>query len=177
MTGEDFLYKVAPPRRDMLFEPTQFWRTADWESSSTRERDGYIKDEVLYAGDFDEINIHLFPRVRTARVRAVDANAADLAVLGVQCTPNRTAWIFVDNSRRAEVEAFEPTIYTFRPDGFTRVRNGEYISRRSQLAVAFETISMTDALRRWNVEACFVDDLDVFIAKLQHSQIYFEVQT
>ena len=78
MVRADFLYKVAPPRVDMVFYPSQFWHTPDWESSSTREHDGYIREEVLYAGDFDEVNIHLFPRVKTVRVRSVDVDASTL---------------------------------------------------------------------------------------------------
>jgi hypothetical protein len=62
------LYKVSPPREDMVFRPSRFWRTADWQSSSTRPHNGYIMEDLLYAGDFDEVNIHLFPRVRTCRV-------------------------------------------------------------------------------------------------------------
>ena len=68
------LYKVSAPQADNMFYPGAFWHTPDWESSTTRFREGYIRDEVLYAGDFDEVNIHLFPRVRTVRVRSVDCD-------------------------------------------------------------------------------------------------------
>ena len=39
----------------MIFHPCSFWHTADWESSTTNERDGYVRDDVLYVGDLDEV--------------------------------------------------------------------------------------------------------------------------
>lgn len=68
-----YLYKISQPRDDLMFYPSIFWHTPDWESSTTHAKEGYIRDTILYAGDFDEVNIHLFPRVRTIRVRARDA--------------------------------------------------------------------------------------------------------
>src|SRR5437870_1826942 len=107
------LFKVAPPRPDMLFFPSTFWRSADWESSTTRPREGYFEECVLYAGDFDEVTIHLFPRVRTVRVRPVDADWVVLGGLGLVCSPGKAAWVFVGTSRREEVEAFRPTVFRF----------------------------------------------------------------
>ena len=172
-----YLYKVSAPRTDKLFYPSPFWHTPDWESSTTRHREGYIKDDVLFAGDFDEVTIHLFPRVRTVRVRSVDADVSALSDLGVRCTPEKSAYVFVHHSRRQDVEAFHPTIFKFREDGFVRVRKGEYISWRPQQAVSAETISMAEALNRWNVEACYVDDLDTLIERLNQDGIYFDEQT
>jgi hypothetical protein len=37
------LYKVSPPRASMVFEPSTFWRSEDWESSTTRRREGYVE--------------------------------------------------------------------------------------------------------------------------------------
>lgn len=171
------MYKVSPPREDMVFHPSPFWHTPDWQSSSTREHPGYIKEELLYAGDFDEVNIHLFPRVKTARVRAADADAATLLRLGLRCTPDKRAWVFIDQVRRGDVEAFRPTIFSFRPNGFVWVRNGEYVSRTSQRAVACETIGMPETLARWNVEPCYVEDLDTVIDLLKAAGIYCDVQS
>lgn len=173
------LYKVSAPRvdKDMLFYPSTFWHTLDWESSTTRHREGYIKDEVLYAGDFEEVNIHLFPRVRTVRVRSVDADISKLRDPGFRCTPRKSAWIFLHHSRRDEVDSFHPTVFTFRVDGFIRVRNGEYISREPQEAVSAETISIAEAIKRWNVEACYVDDLDGLTERLEKDGVYFDEQT
>lgn len=171
------LYKVSAPRADKMFYPSTFWHTLDWESSTTRYREGYIKDEVLYAGDFEEVNIHLFPRVRTVRVRFVDADSSKLCDLGLWCTPGKAAYIFIHHSRREEVESFHPTVFKFREDGFVRVRKGEYISREPQQAVSAETISIAEAINRWNVEACYVDDLDGVIERLNQEGVYFDVQT
>jgi hypothetical protein len=73
--------------------------------------------------------------------------------------------------------AFHPTISKFRADGFVRVRKGEYISWRPQQAVSAETIPMAEALNRWNVEACYVDDLDALIERLDQDGIHFDEQT
>ncbi len=177
MSGPKVLYKVSPPREDMVFRPSPFWHTPDWESSSTREHPGYINEELLYAGDFEEVNIHLFPRVKTVRVRAVDADHATLSRLGVECTPGKSAWIFVAQSRQDEVAAFRPTVFTFAPEGFEWVRKGEYVARRPQQAISCETIEMREALKRWNVEPCFVVDLEPVVRRLRAADVYFDVQT
>jgi hypothetical protein len=171
------LYKVSPPRASMVFEPSTFWRSEDWESSTTRRREGYVEDVVLYAGTFEEVSIHLFPRVRTLRVRAVDADWQALSRLGLACSAGMTAYVFVEERYRAEVEAFRPTIFEFNAAGFTRVRRGEYVSRSAQVAVSSETLSMAQALERWNVGACYVDCLDDVTRVLSAAGVYFEVQT
>src|SRR4029078_13594915 len=138
--AEFCLYKVCSPRADMTFYPSKFWRTEDWESSSTRPRQGYIEDTVLFAGAFAEVNIHLFPRVRTVRVRSVDAGPSRLKSLGLDCSRGVTAHIFAARSRKPEIESFCPTIFKFRPQGFIRVRKGEYVSWQPRAAISSETI-------------------------------------
>jgi len=40
------IYKVSPPRENLVFEPSVFYRTADFKSSSTRPKPGYAwKDD------------------------------------------------------------------------------------------------------------------------------------
>ena len=63
------LYKVTAPRKTKVFNPTKFYRTQDFWSSSPRPKPGYICDCLVYAGDFDEISIHLFPKIHRIRVR------------------------------------------------------------------------------------------------------------
>ena len=172
-----YLYKVSEPRTEKMFYPGTFWHTSDWESSTTRRRKGYIEDEVLFAGDFDEVNIHLFPRVRTVRVRSVDADVSTLLDLGLRCSPGRSAYIFIHQARRQEVESFHPTIFKFSLDGFARVRKGEYISREPQQAISSETIAIAEAVKRWNVQTCYVDDLDDLIERLTREGVYFDEQT
>jgi hypothetical protein len=107
----------------------------------------------------------------------VDTDAATLSQLALSSSPGKSAWVFVDGARRREVETFRPTVFSFRPDGFVLVRNGEYISREPQRAIACETISMTEALIRWNVEPCYVDDLDRVIDLLKANGVYCDVQS
>ena len=174
---EKFLYKVSAPRSDMVFYPSTFWHTLDWESSTTRYREGYIEDEVLFAGDFDEVNIHLFPRVRTVRVRSKDADASVLRSYGIECYPGKTAYLFLEKSYEEEVDSFHPTIFKFNSHGFQHVRKGEYVSWRPQRAISYETIKIIDAVKRWDVQACYVDDLNTLIGWLVGEDIYFDEQT
>ena len=160
-----------------MFYPATFWHTPDWESSTPRHREGYLSDEVLYAGDFDEVNIHLFPRGRTLRVRSMDADTSTLRELGLRCAPGKAAYIFVHQSCRQEVESFHPTVFKFRSSGFVRVRRGEYVSRRPQRAISAETIPMSKAIEAWNIQACYVDDLDIVVERLRRESIYFDEQT
>jgi hypothetical protein len=173
----EVLYKVSAPRDDMTFLPGTFWHTPDWESSTTRRREGYLEDCVLYAGDFDEVTIHLLPRVRTVRVRVADADASALRALGLACSAGKAAHVFVEEAQRAEVVAFCPTVFHFASEGFTRVRRGEYVSWTSQVALSSETMSLAEALVRWNVEVCYVESLGDLIATLSAAGIYFDEQT
>lgn len=175
--GDRHLYKISSPREDMTFRPAKFWRTHDWSSSTTRAREGYIEDQVLFAGDFDEVSIHLFPRVRTVRVRGRDAEPSALAALGLAYRPGARAHIFAPLARAAEVTAFHPTVFRFARTGFVCVRNGEYVSRQPQQAISCKTFTMPDALVCWNIEAVFVDNLDTVIATLSGAGVYFDEQT
>jgi hypothetical protein len=171
------LYKVTKPRQDLRFHPSTFWHSADWESSTTRPRDGYIEDKVLFAADFDEVSIHLFPRVRTVRVRAGDVEPDVLRELEPSCSPGNKAWIFCPADRRAEVDSFCPTIFSFAMAGFTRVRRGEYVSWEPQQAIACETITIAEAKERWNIQSIFSPDLTLVIDRIRSAGIYFEEQT
>ena len=173
----EYLYKVSAPRAEVTFFPSTFWHTADWESSTTRYRKGYIEDRVLYVGDFDEINIHLLPRVRTVRVRAEDADFSVLYECGVECSPDKTAYIFAPSSRKKEVESFHPTIFKFDARGFKRVRKGEFVSWKPQKAISYETISIDEAVKRWNIQIHYTNDLDALIANITQNKIYHDVQS
>ena len=65
------LYKISKAPLDNIFRPKLFWRTDDWKSSSTTMKPGYLQDEVLYAGDFDEVNIHLLPNIKRLRLWSI----------------------------------------------------------------------------------------------------------
>jgi hypothetical protein len=93
------------------------------------------------------------------------------------CSAGMNAYVFVEERHRAEVEALRPTIFEFKAAGFSRVRRGEYVSRRAQVAVASETLSMPQALERWNVSARYVDCRNDVTRVLSEAGVYFEVQT
>jgi hypothetical protein len=137
---------------------------------------GYIEDKVLDAGDLDEVNIHRFPRVRTLRVRARDADLASICGCGLQADPGRTANIGGAIACRAEVEACTPTVFTFDPQGFTRVRHGEQVSWAPQRARSCATWSMAEAIRTWSIQASYVPDLDAVMTQLTRRGVSFEEQ-
>ena len=91
------LYKVTLPREDHQFFPSKFWRTEDWSSSSNRPHDGYIEDEVLYVGDFAEVNIHLFPKVRRLRFWRTEATEAFMHDFSFAFTDGSKAVIVADS--------------------------------------------------------------------------------
>tara|TARA_R110002072_G_scaffold56097_6_gene145560 strand:+ start:18967 stop:19494 length:528 start_codon:yes stop_codon:yes gene_type:complete len=171
------LYKISSPRADMTFPISSFWHTVDWESSTTNPRDGYLKDDVLYVGDFDEVSIHLFPRFRSIRVRNVDADHGTLEALGFKSTPNKRAHIFLRHERRKDIEAFRPTMYVFNAQEFEHIRRGEYVAYEPQTAISSEILSIPEAIDRWNIAACYVEDLDDVVARLRDGNIYFDEQT
>jgi hypothetical protein len=51
------------------------------------------------------------------------------------------------------------------------------VSWTSQVALSSETMSIAEALERWNVEACYVESLDDVITTLTAAGIYFDEQT
>ena len=132
---------------------------------------------MLFAGEFDEVSIHLFPRVTTVRVRAVDADPVIMREQDIECRPDKNAWIFCPANRRTEVESFRPTVFTFDTAGFIRVRRGEYVSWAPRQAIASETLAIAEAIERWNIQCLFVEDLALLIDRVRSAGIYFEEQT
>lgn len=171
------LYKVSAPRDDLWFEPRQFWRTADWKSSSDRPKEGYIQDRVLYAGDFDEVNIHLLPKVRRIRIWPQDRAWQVLQSLGIAAPPEVRAIIVAFERDRETILNFSPTINTFHRTDFEPVPSNEYISRVPRQAIAQETIPIQEAIARWKISVTFVDDLDSLMQQLQHHGVEFSEQT
>ena len=62
-------------------------------------------------------------------------------------------------------------------NGFVHIRKGEYVSWDPQSAISSETIPIDEAVMRWNVRTCYVDDVDNLIARLKQVGIYFDEQT
>ena len=173
----DYLYKVSPPRLDRWFHPTPCWHTPDWESSTDKPRDGYFYDEVLFAGTFSEINIHLFPRLGTIRVRQEDATAGKMKSVGFNYQPDRAAYIFVHQQHQETVLNFAPTIFRFQANNFKRVRKGEYVTTESHQALSSEVVSIPEALDRFTLQLTFVENYDDLKSRLSNADIYFDEQT
>ena len=170
------LYKVSKPNHEMLFFPKKFWRSDDWRSSSTKPKAGYIPEEVLYAGDFDEVGIHLLPGVMRIRIGLSDEQILKLSSTTLQCDFSKKAAIYTEKGNQAIVEAFRPTVFTFSKQGFECVPSGEFVARKPQKAISCKTYTISEALEHWNIGLVFVDDLDVVLREIQAWNISYTQQ-
>jgi|GEM_PF-106423 len=171
------LYKVSPPRQSMVFEPSVFYRTADFKSSSTRPRPGYIRDTLLYAGDEEEIAIHLFPDIDRVRVRLDDRDRQRLAGLGFATEAGNTIAIFVNEKDQAKIPDFKPTVYRFDAADFERTPSNEFVSRRPVEAIGVEQFTMPAVLQRWKIQVIAVPDVHECEKRLQQAGIVCAMQT
>jgi hypothetical protein len=173
----ELLFKVTEPGRGDRFEPRPFWRTDDWSMSDDHPHEGLVEDRVLYAAEFDEVNIHLLPRVWRLRVW-LDSPERSRRVreCGFDWPSGARAVLFVAESDRAEVESFAPTVFAFDRAGFERTPSNEFIARVAQTAVSKETLSITDALARWQVEVLYVPDPAALAAQLRQAGIDHQIQ-
>jgi hypothetical protein len=175
---DDLLYKVSEPAHDNTFEPRPFWRTADWAFSDDRPHDGLIEDSVLYAAEFDEVNIHLLPRVRRLRVWLDhEERVRRLRACGFDWPGDPKALLFVARTDQRKVEEFAPTVFAFDRAGFHRTPTHEFVSREAQTAISVETIPIADALRRWRVEVIYVPDTAALEHQLRGAGIDHQIQT
>ena len=173
-----YLYKVSEPREDWTFEPRPFWRAHDWSFSDDQPREGLVEDRVLYAAEFDEINIHLFPRVWRSRVWLEDEErCARLDRLGFSWAEGSRAVIFAGEADRNAIEAFSPTIFTFDRSGFERTPTNEFVSREPRNAVSVEMISFREAQERWRFEVVYVSDVESLVGTLREKGIDHQIQT
>ena len=172
-----FLYKVTEPRENLLFEPTTFYRTEDFSSSSPNRKPGYIEDRLLYVGNFDEISIHLLPKVYRIRVRNTDESRAGVSSLGFQPDPDKTCYIFIHRQDQQQIMAFQPTIYVFESRHFTKTPSNEYISRDPVTAIGTKSYTMPEILQKWSIQLIPVESIpelsEIFLA----SDILFSYQT
>lgn len=174
----EFLYKVSAPRAEMTFTPTRFWRTHDWSSSTRSEREGYLQDEVLYAAEFDVVNIHLLPKVWRLRVWLDDdARREGLRALGFAPDGGAKAAIFTADENRDVVESFVATVYTFDAAGFERTPSDEFISRVPRTAMAREDVAFLEAKERWGFDLFYVPDVAALERSLQEAGIDHQIQT
>jgi hypothetical protein len=171
------LYKVSRARTDNIFEPSKFWRSSDWSVSLRAPQDGYILEEVLYAGDFHDVNLHLLPNVPRLRIWLSDRVVNELKKLDIIVDSQYTALIIARISDWETIEGFYPTINYFDEAGFEITPSQEYISRTPQTAIKVETISIFEAIARWNVDLYFVEDYDILKLNLTSAGIRYSEQT
>lgn len=174
----DLLYKVSHPRDDWTFEPRSFWRTEDWSFSDDQPHDGLIEDLVLYVAEFDEINIHLLPKVWRLRVWLDNEERSKrLERLGFSWKTGSRAVIFALESDRESIESFAPTVYAFDRSGFERTPTDEFVSREPRKAVTAETMSFDQAREQWQFDLLYVSDSDELIQSIRSAGVDHQIQT
>jgi len=177
-SSTDLLYKVASPRPDWTFYPRPFWRLPDWSSSTEDETEGYVEDSVLYVAAFDEVNIHLLPKVWRLRVWLDNPKRSErLRALGYMWAEGSRAVIFAQERDREAVESFSPTVFAFSRDGFESTPSNEFISREPRVALSCETISLREAKDRWSFELVYVDDIKSLAESLRSAGVDHQIQT
>ena len=133
---------------------------------------------MLYAAEFDEVNIHLLPKVWRLRVWLdTEKQFERLKELGYNWKHGSRAVIFAIRSDRERIEAFMPTIYTFEKSGFEPTPSNEFVARNPQSAVSAETIPFDEAIRRWQFELIYIDDAEAFAQLLRSNGIDHQIQT
>ena len=171
------LYKVSAPRESLVFHPTRFYRTEDFRSSSRRPKPGYIADRLLYAGDFDEISIHLFPKIHRIRVRNSEESRGELSILGFETDAARRCYIFVNREDETRIAEFEANVYVFEVRHFTKTPSNEYISREPVEAVGSESYTMPEILHRWSIQLIPVDSVCALSGILTDAGVVYSYQT
>jgi hypothetical protein len=171
------LYKISRARADNIFEPSKFWRSSDWSASTKVPHENHILEEVLYAGDFNDVNLYLLPKVPRIRIWLDDRVVNELKKLNIIVDSQYTAIIIASISDWETIESFHPTINYFDEAGFELTPSQEYISRTAQTAIKVETISIFEAIERWNIELYFVEDYDALKLKLNRVGIEYSEQT
>jgi RimJ/RimL family protein N-acetyltransferase/GNAT superfamily N-acetyltransferase len=171
------IYKVSAPRKNLTFEPSVFYRTVDFKSSSTRPKPGYIPDTLLYAGDEREISIHLFPDIDRLRVWLDDENRQRLTTLGFATEPGKQVAIFVNETDQPQIPDFKPTVYRFEATAFERTPSNEFVSRKPVKAIGVEQFTMPVVLQRWKIQMVAVPDVHECEKRLQEAGIECAMQT
>lgn len=171
------LYKVSAPRESLMFYPTRFYRTQDFRSSSRRPKPGYIPDCLLYAGDFEEISIHLFPKIHRIRVRNSEESRGELSILGFETDAARRCYIFVNRDDERQIKEFEANVYIFEDRHFRKTPSNEYISREPVEAVGSESYTMLEILHQWRIQLIPVDSVRALSSILADAGVVYSYQT
>ncbi|GDY13874.1 hypothetical protein LBMAG53_27520 [Planctomycetota bacterium] len=138
---------------------------------------GYIYDELLYAGDFDEVNIHLLPNIKRIRLWNTDDVFQKLTSVSIYPDHQVKAVMITDETHRDLVYHFSPTVHYFNDDGFEYVPSNEWISREPRTPIKSEVITMNEAITRWNIEIHFVDNYELLKLELTKCGIQYCEQT
>ena len=171
------LYKVTAPRKSRVFNPTKFYRTQDYRSSSPGPKPGYICDCLVYAGDFDEISIHLFPKIHRIRVRNSETSRRKLSILGFETDPGKRCFIFVNEGDETQIMEFVANVYIFEDRHFTRTPSNEFISRKPVEAIGTESYAMPEILRLWGIQLITVDSVPDLSRILTDAGVVYSYQT
>ena len=171
------LYKVTAPRKSKLFNPTRFYRTPDFRSSSTNPKPGYITDYLVYVGDFEEISIHLFPKIHRIRVRNSECARRQLDSLGFETDPCKSCFIFVNSEDQTQIMAFEANVYVFEERHFFKVPSNEYVSRQPVEAIGSESYAMPEIIRRWRMQLIWVPSVAELSGVLTDAGVTYSYQT
>ena len=171
------LYKVTAPRKTKVFNPTKFYRTQDFWNSSPRPKPGYICDCLVYAGDFEEISIHLFPNIHRIRVRNSESSRRELMNLGIETDPGKRCFIFVQREDQRQIMDFEANVYVLEDRHFTKTPSNEYISRKPVEAIGSEVYAMPEILRLWGIQLITVDSVPDLSRILTDAGVVYSYQT
>lgn len=167
----ELVYKVTAPRELMRFEPSVFYRTEDFQSSSNRLKPGYIQDTLLYAGDAEEISIHLLPKIDRLRVVLTEQHRRQLATLGWTVPPEARIAMFVHAADVPGLRGFRPTVYCFDARHFARTPSNEFVARTAVDAIGMCELEMRDILERWRIQIIPITDIPGTDAQLRTSGI------
>lgn len=122
---DKYLYKVSPPRDSLIFNPSVFYRTNDYSSSSDKPKDGHLEDKLLYAGEFFDVAIHLLPPdVFRIQVPNQKGNFHDLEHLSYKPDQANESVIFIEESDFEKVINFQPTVYIFDKSSLLETKIG-----------------------------------------------------
>jgi hypothetical protein len=160
----------------MQFHPKKFWRSADWTRSSTKPYDGWICEELLYAGEFGDVAVHLLPNIQRVMIPLTKKNLSKMLGWDIAHGETASSLIFTETCNQKKIEEFTPTVYTFNAADFSVVESGEYVSDHPQTAVDQNTYSMSEAIKLWQFEIIYVDKLSEILDKIGELQLEFSHQ-
>ena len=172
----EYLFKVSAPKENQIFYPKKFWRSFDWTKSSSKPQENMICEELLYAGEFYEIAVHLLPSVLRVMIPLSEHNLEKMKSWNISYGDNLKSVIFTEVSNRSKIEVFTPTVHTFSSENFCKTESGEFVSSFPQTVISHETWSMPDAIVKWKTQIIYVDELDSIFSKIRSLDLDVSIQ-